>query len=125
MATSFSSTVRSHAAHTTARLFCAVLLCAAAVCLPQFTASAQCPPGCTGASVINCSAFNTRVAFTLCCNGNETISRYIPARANTCNDTAPISFSPCVIMGVENFSPALPPWVNYIWDSATCTLFIY
>lgn len=119
------ATSRLVSAHKTMHYFFIAIAFVLSLCVWQPTASAQCPPGCTGVSVINCSAFNTRVAFTLCCNGNETISRYIPARANTCNDTAPISFSPCVIMGVESFVPALPPWVNYTWDPTTCTLLIY
>lgn len=86
-------------------------------------AQAQCN-GCSGASIINCSTFNTRVSFVLCCGGSETLSPYIRAGVN-CADTAPISLSPCTIESVNNFSPPLPPGVNYTWDPATCTLYIY
>lgn len=94
-----------------------------AVLLTCGSARAQCT-GCQGASIINCSGFNTSVSFVLCCNGNETISQYLPASAS-CADTAPISVSPCTIEGVNSFSPPLPRNVRYIWDPVTCTLYIY
>lgn len=111
------------------RLFSAILVATCLVLmlvLNSTSAQAQkCEDGnCKGIKIYNCTKYEYKIRFKLCCDGEIKVTdcEYVPA--DGCDGAAKFDFSPCTILKVGFCNP-LPPGVGYYWDSVDCYLKIY
>lgn len=119
-----------YAAATTGRRVAACLLVLSCFALLMATGPApavaqECEDGsCTYIKIYNCTKYEYKMQFKLCCDGEIKVTDcyYIPGDA--CEGAAKFDFDPCTIINVGFCSP-LPPGVNYYWEESGCYLKIY
>ncbi len=105
--------------HSFAVLCCTVL----ALTAMSITSSAKgCEEYCSGIKIYNCTNYEYKIAFELCCPDREVITSYYEVPVG-CDGAASFDFYPCRIVGVV-FS-SIPRGVCYEWDPFECYLKIY
>lgn len=101
-------------------LFCAVL---SGTAFQTAALAKPCDEFCTGIKIYNCTRYEYKIAFELCCEDAERVTDFYLVPSN-CDGAAKFDFAPCTIVGFF-FSQPLPPNVCYYWDPFDCYLKIY